>query len=517
MTGTEKRLDVWIDGEGVRRSVEVVCTLSGLRVGPRVHLPYDSLFWTSRRAGLLMVFGRERTLALKGDREELDTVGRLLEGEIAEASSAARLPDDLTGEGVLWTAGAAVRGRIGGREVGGLRVVVLTRSGLHLVGSQGRHRVAWPPDDVSAIPPEEGRGGLGGLRIGVGEDTASVLYLFPEEVRAALRAAGSVGEADEPSEEVVGDRGGPDGDAGNSASRRRTLSGGRVAPRSEEGGRGRAGEAGADRSREGGSLEMFARGEVAPPVRADLPVLQAAAGALPVAAETAAERLVDAGAERTGLDAAFLETHVLELGEIALGPLLLRKSAASSARTLKRAVEAMDPAELQEDTRVAVGNAAARSMEVYRKELTRMLEAKRALAGYEEDEGLDELGETLRVRMQAPFEKTSPLFRDLEEARRKLLRRLEELEAGPPDAEEAGVRDALEVWKRALGKVDRGFESAWHGAVGELVEAWEERFLPRLDEVAAMPRRRVPEWVQLVLLALGTLLVVAALVMLFVW
>lgn len=512
MTGTEKRLDVWIDGEGVRRGVEVVCTLSGLRVGRRIHLPYDSLFWTSRRAGLLMVFGRERTVALKGEREELDTVARLLEAEIAEASAGARLPDELTGEGVLWTAGAAVHGRIGGREVGGLRVLVLTRSGLHLVGSQGRHRLAWPPDEATAVPPEEGRSGLGGLRVREGADTVQVLYLFPEEIRAALKTAGSGEEAGGGSGEDDGRSESADGDGETSTeseSGRTTLSGGRVAPRSAGGG---GGEPGND-----GSLEMFARGEVAPPVRAELPVLQAAAGALPVAAETAAERLVDAGAGRTGLDADFLETHVLELGEIALGPLLLRKSAASSARTLERAVEAMDPAELQEDTRAAVANAAGRSMEVYRKKLTRTLESKRALAGYEDEEGLDELGDTLRVRMQAPFEKMSPLFRDLEEARRRLLRRLQELEAGPPDAEEAEVREALDVWKRALGKVDRGFESAWHGAVGELVEAWEERFLPRLEEVAAMPRRRVPEWVQLVLLAVATLLVVAALVMLFVW
>lgn len=506
MTGTSVRLDVWVDGEGILRDVEVVCTLSGLRVGPRIHLPYDSLFWTSRRAGLLMVFGRDRVLALQGERGELDAIGRVLEAEIAEAASGARLPDDLTGEGVRWTAGAALHGRIGGREVGGLRVAVLTRSGLHLVGSGGRHRVDWPPDEVVAVPPEEGRGGLGGLRIRSGGDTIEVLYLFAEEVQAALRKAGAADEDPEPPDRSAS----PDGAAsaaepeGGRRPGRRTLSGGKVAPRSA-----------ADEAE--GSLEMFARGEVAPPVRADLPVLQAAAGALPVAAETATERLVAAGAERSGLEAALLETHLMELGEVALGPLLLRKSAASSARDLTRAVEAMDPSELQEDTRAAVANAAGRAVELYRTKLEQLLESKRALSGYEDEEGLDASAETLRVRMQAPFEKLSPLFRDLEEARRVLLRRLEELEAGPPDGEEAGVRKALEVWKGALGKVDRGFESAWHGAVGELVEAWEEVFLPRLEEVAAMPPRRIPEWLQLTLIALGTLLVVAALVMLFMW
>jgi hypothetical protein len=195
VTDTGTRLDVWVDGEGVRRDVEVVCTLSGLRVGPRLHLPYDSLFWTSRRAGLLMVFGRDRVVALQGERGELDAVARVLEAEIAEAASGARLPDDLTGEGVRWTAGAALKGHIGGRDVGGLRVAVLTRSGLHLVGSEGRHRVDWPPDEVVAVPPEEGRGGLGGLRIRSGGDTIEILYLFAEEIRAALRKAG-VGDED---------------------------------------------------------------------------------------------------------------------------------------------------------------------------------------------------------------------------------------------------------------------------------------------------------------------------------
>lgn len=510
MTDTGVRLDVWVDGEGIRRDVEVVCTLSGLRLGPTIHLPYDSLFWTSRRAGLLMVFGRDRVVALQGERGELDEVARVLEAEIAEAASGARLPDDLTGEGVRWTAGAALHGRIDGRDVGGLRVAVLTRSGLHLVGSGGRHRVDWPPDEVVAVPPEEGRGGLGGLRIRSGDDTIEVLYLFAEEIRAALRKAGAAEEAPDPPGGGASGEGAPTAtgsgaDAeGDRKPGRRTLGGGKVAPRS-----------GADET--GGSLEMFARGEVAPPVRADLPVLQAAAGALPVAAETATERLVDAGVERSGLEAAFLETHLMELGEVALGPLLLRKSAASSARDLTRAVEAMDPSELQEDTRAAVANAAGRAVELYRTRLERLLESKRALSGYEDEEGLDASAETLRVRMQAPFEKLSPLFRDLEETRRELLRRLEELETGPPDGEEAGVRKALEAWKRALEKVDRGFESAWHGAVGELVEAWEEVFLPRLEEVAAMPPRRVPEWMQLTLIALATLLVVAALVMLFMW
>ena len=271
---------------------------------------------------------------------------------------------------------------------------------------------------------------------------------------------------------------------------------------------------------EGDSLELFARGEVAHPVRPELPALRLSVDAIQGTAEQVAREVPRPPARAAGLPLHFIETHVVELGEIALGPLLLRKSAAATARSLRKAVEAMDAGELREDARAAVSNAAHRLVEAYRNELSRLAEEKRAAARVEEEHALDvEEREEVRLRMQAPVDRMVPLLRELEEAQAELLERLRTLESGPPGAreEEVGVVEAREAWSRTLVRVDRGFREAWEEMAEEIADLWSSRLLPSLAEVAELRRRRLPEWATVVGLAALTLLAAALAMILWIW
>lgn len=513
-------LDAWIEGEGVRRKQPVRVDGDGLRVGD-VLLPHDSIYWTSRRSGLLMVFGEEHTAAAQGPRQRLDALARTLEREAARIGRRHRLPEEVAREVVVCTAGVAAVGSVGGREIRGLRLAAFTRSGLHLVSRGDCSVLAWPADEFRPFSVERKGRVQEALHIRSSEDHVRLLYLFPEERRTARRLAGFADGEPAPARRRPA-RPRPSGgteeaeptgvEAAEPPGVEAVESAGVEAGRPE-------GPA-PDREEPARSLELFARGEVAHPVRAELPQLHQAAAALAEASETAARQLTGDESRRADLGLPFFETHLLELGEISLGPLLLRKSAASTADSLRRAVEAMDAGELQTDTRAAVENAAERLVDVYHRELTRWVNRKRAPARVEDEHGLTvEERRALRERLLSSVEELAPRFRELEERQSELLRRLVELEEAPPEAEaeEAEMEKALARWQRSLRRVDAAFEAGWHGLVGEIVDAWQDRFVPSLAEVAGMRRRRLPEWLRLVLLALATLLAAAGVAIVLAW
>jgi len=457
------RLDLWSRAGGTRRGVEVGIGESELVLGD-LRVPYRDIFWTSRRAGLFMVFSSGLTVALQGAGRALDDVARAVESSVGRADQRRRLPPDLTGEGVVCTAGTAAVGRIAEAEVRGLWLAVVTRRGLHLLSAAEHHAIPWPAEEATELG-EEATGGRGpAVEVRRGGDRVRLLYLFAEEVQATIRSARGMPES------------------------------------------------------RGPELEMFARREVAPPVAAEMPVLRLTVDALQRLAEEAAARVPARTMDRAGLGRSFFETHYLELGEIALGPLLLRKSAASGARTLRRAVDAMDAGELQEDTRAAVTNAAARLAEAYDRALTPQLEGKRVPSRQRSRFRIsEEAREEIRLGLLGPFERLVPLLQQLEERQRELSERLETLEAGPPEGGDEGLDTAISDWKRMLRRVDAAYEEAWREALGEIGEVWGKRLLPSLAEVGAMPRRRIPEWLQLVLIAGLALLVAAVITILFVY
>lgn len=455
-TGEEYRLDVHATATGVERRVPVRVGDGGLRVGDRELQP-DDLFWTARRAGLLMLFGRRETLALRGDREVLDRLARELERWRDSTRARRELLGRVPEQAVLFTAATAAAGRVDGEAVRGLHVAVCTRRGLYLMTGSREVCFRWPAEDSGVLDREERHA----VRLQKGGDHLTLHYLYPGERRELLEAASS-------------SPAGPDG-----------------------------------------ALELFTQQEVAHPPPAEIPELSVAAGSLQPEAEEASEEVPEALRREAGLGPHFFETHFLELGEVALGPLLLRKSAAAGAKGLGRALEALDARELQQDTRAAVTRSVNRLTTVYADELERLRSARRAPRRLREELGLSvDERDGLSARVHAPFDKLAPRFRELEEVQERLSTRLRELAEGPPRREDGGLPEVAERWRSALHQLDRGYQRAWREALEEVRETWTSMLLPRLARLGSTPRRRIPEWAQLVLIGAGTLAVVATLALL---
>lgn len=450
------RLDLFVQGAGVRRGATVEVGDGRLACG-EIDLPFHNLFWMGRRAGLLLLFARNVSLALKGDARQLDAVAR----SIVEATDATewrrQLFRALGQEVVLFTAECAVAGQVAGEPVKGLCVAAFTRRGAHLFSGERQWSVGWPVEEAERRQGREGAGES--LHLRRGDTAVTLLYLHPEEIAQVRKVA-----ITEPEDE------------------------------------------------EAAALELFSRGQVAPPPPPRLPEFSLAAGSLQAIAEEAAATIPEEERERAGLPNYFFETHFLELGEIALGPLLLRKSAAASARSLERAVQALSAPEMQRDTRAAVATAADRLAAVYDNELERLLSERRVPLRLERELTLSqtELDE-LTTRMLIPFDRLAELFGRLAEQETGLLERLAALEEGPPGTADEGLEGAADRWRETLEQLDRGYEGAWRKLVGAIREAWSELLLPRLARVGVLEARRLPEWAQLAIIAVVTVLIIAAL------
>lgn len=458
------KTDVFIEGSGVRRSARL--TVAGVALlCDELMVPYGEVFWLSRRKGMLLLFAGRATLAIKGTAEELDGLYHQLTARIDLTELRRRIVRQLGHEVVLFTAGCAASGEIEGEKVGGLYVAAATRRALYLMSRDRQLEVSWPARAASRRPAKKADSGERDddyLVIGKADTSLTVRYLFPEELGAVLYAA-----SHEPPE-------------------------------------------GAEHR----SLELFSRGEVSPPPQAELPPFSLAAGSLQEVAERAAANVPGELQARVGMRDYFFETHFQELGEIALGPLLLRKSAAGGAYSLEKAIDAMNSGGLQEDTRAAVATAADRLAEVYEEELDRVAASRGLdLSADPRDLALGEAGRAfLLERMQGPFDRLWERFADLAGQESELRERIAELDAGHPDQDDSEVHGAAEQWRAAMIRLDRGYEGAWREMVEEIERAWSTDLLVRLEKVGQMERRRIPEWLQLTALAVVTLLLAAVLV-----
>lgn len=463
MPSDSLRLDVFVDNAGVQRDARLTLAPAALLCN-QIAIPYAEMFWLSRRAGMLLVFSSRASLAVKGASVEIDRVYQGLTQRLDLTELRRRIVRQLGHEVVLFTAGCAVSGTADGRQVGGLFVAVATRRALYLLGRSGQLSLEWPARAARRRPArsaERGDRESDYLVLSRGETSLTLRYLFPEELGAVLFAASQKPE--------------------------------------EQGG--------------GRPLELFSRKEVVPPTPAELPEFSLAAGSLQEVAERAAANVPGELIARAVLPPYFFEAHFLELGETALGPLLLRKSAASAAGSLRRAVEAMNAGGLRADTRAAVANATERMLSVYDGEVERLLSPSSVPPRQEREYRIPSTErEALAVRMQAPFDRLWRRFEDLQAQEADLLRRLEVLDEGPPDEDDAEVLEAAEEWRATMRRLDGGYEGAWRELVEEIEKTWSTELLPRLARTTTTERRRLPEWVQLLGLGLITLLAVAALV-----
>lgn len=456
------RTDVLVQGVGVKRGARV--TVAGVALlCDELMVPYGDIFWMSRRRGMLLLFAGRSTLAIKAGPQQLDHLYNLLSERVDLTELRRRIVRQLGHEVVLFTAGCAVSGTLEGERIGGLFVAAVTRRAMYLLSGTRQHTVAWPARAASRRPARTSDSGNRDddyLVLGKSDTSLTVRYLFAEELGAVLYAA-----SQEPSEDP-GDR----------------------------------------------TLELFNRGEVSPPPQADLPPFSLAAGSLQEVAERAAANVPGELRSRAGMPEYFFETHFQELGEIALGPLLLRKSAAAGAHSLERAIGAMDSGGLQEDTRAAVATAADRLAAVYAEELARVADERGVSLKSDGELALGPAGHAfLLERMQGPFDRLWERFADLALQETELRRRIAELEEGPPDRDDSEVHDAADEWRAAMNRLDAGYEAAWREMVEEIEQAWSTDLLHRLERVGRLATRRVPEWLQLAVLGIVTLLLAALL------
>lgn len=456
-------LDVFVQGAGVQRDVDVEPRPGGLRVGDRT-VPWRDVLWVSRRSGMILVFTSHANLAIQATGKALSDVERWLQAGVDQTESRRRLVRQLGHEVILFQAGCAVDGRLGGSRLRGLFLVAATRRALYLLSGGGQYTIDWPVDRVKRQLARPGEIGGDALMLARGDDEVLLHYLFPEEIVALATAC----------------RRTPPALAGASP-----------------------------------TLELFTRKEVSPPPPAELPQFSMAAGALHEVAGRAAANVPGELRGRAELGHGFFEAHFLELGEIALGPLILRKSAASTAGSLRKAAEAMDAAGLRDDTRAAVAAAADRMLETYEQE-ARRLAAARGLKRVPEAAASAELREELGRRMQAPFARLWARFEGLEEQGAGLVELLDAYEKGPPGDEDTRVEEAAAGWRSTLGRLDAGYVGAWRELVEEIERTWSTELLPQLVEISTRRREGLPEWARLAGLGFVTLLVVVALVFLIV-
>jgi hypothetical protein len=463
-------VDAFLEGDRLRRGVQLQVEDDRLSYD-EVGLSLDEVFWVSRRAGLLLVFARGYVAAFRASDDRLDDLSRAIDARLDVDALRAAVLEPLAWESVVCSAGVAISGRVeegpaeigaaAGRSLKGLFVAVFTRQALHLFSREQAFRVPWPV--VVRETAGEPRQARPALELERGDTALRILYLRSEEISAILEIAET--EPPEPAER-------------------------------EE------------------AIEMFARREVAGPTPARLPEFTTSAKTIRQQAEKEAARLPSDLPMRIGLPADFFADHFQELGETALGPLLFRKSAASRARSLAKAVEAMDASALQDDARAASLNSLGRLTERYDRELSRLLQGKRRAQKLGAELAVSEaLRESLQRRFLAPVHNLTPQFQRLEHAQAELRLRLERLEEGPPEAEESELDEAAEEWHGALVLVDLDFATAWQELLPEIGVAWSESLLPGLAEAAAAPPQRVPEWVKLLVIGLITTLIVATVVL----
>lgn len=463
---TEERefiFDILVAGQPARRRVPVVCAPSHLRFdGERLDL--NSVFWVSRRAGLVLLFARRRTLALFGHGGDLHELAQAVERG-TDSDSRRSILQPLAAEVVVCAAGTAVSGHIADEPVNGLYLAVFTRQGLHLFAEERRHTVRWPVERArkSTVPVPGGGSDRPGLLL-AGEDTSlAIRYLFSEEIQAVTRVA-------------------------------------RTTPASVEA---------------ASALEMFGKGEVERPLPARLPEFSEAARALERACGAAVDRVrIDASlGER--FDREYFRAHLQSLGEIALGPLMLRRSAAQKADSLGSALEAMDAEQMRQDAMASFRAVAEELGRVYGSEVRTLTRAKRLDREHGERAYAQLGGSALWEKMSKHMEALDPAF-DAVLARQQLLwQRLHARDLAPPETEDAGVEEAIAAWNTEVAKLDAAYGAAGRDMLVEIAVWWSNRLIPALRGLAALRGRRLSERARLAILAVVTFFVVAALAWVF--
>ncbi len=463
------RFDVHPAGEPMRAQVSVVCTPAGIHFEDR-QIPLASVFWVSRRAGLILVFARRHTVAFFGGSGDLEDFARSVERGSDVAGRRALLRP-LAADVVVCTAGTEIAGRFGDAPLEGLYLAVFTRRGLHLFAEEHEYTLRWPTEHAAETASEavaetaaetaaDAHGdGRPVLELAKGDASFEIRYLFPEEIRAVLEVAGTVPAP-------------PDADD---------------------------------------ALEMFDKGEVARPLRPRLPDFSVGADTLQQVCEAAVDRVRIDPSIGESFDRRYFERHFRTLGEIALGPLMLRRSAALEADSVAGTVQAMDAEQMRQDATAAFRGAAEELARVYTAEVQAVVRAKR-LDREKGEKALAVAAEpALWEAMSEHIDALNPAFDAAHARQQLLLQLLHARDLAPPEAEEASVEEAIRAWMDEVTKLDRAYVSAAAAALLEIGALWSDRMIPGLRALAALRARRLSKRGRWAILAIVAFFVVAAL------
>ena len=210
-------------------------------------------------------------------------------------------------------------------------------------------------------------------------------------------------------------------------------------------------------------------------------------------------------------DRGYFQRHFQALGEIALGPLMLRRSAALKAGSLMSAVEAMDAEQMRQDAIAAFRGVAEELARVYGNEVRHLVRAKRLDREHGERAFAQMDGPSLWEAMSKRIETLDPAF-DAVLARQQLLwQRLHARDLAPPETEEAGVEEAIVAWNEEVTRLDAAYGAAGGAVLMEIAARWSDRLIPALRGLTALRGRRLSDGARLTILAIVTFFVVAAL------
>ncbi len=540
----EAEFDVVIEGSGSERGARVVAASDGLYVNQH-EVPYQTLLGVALRGSILLVFGTQMAMALRGTKDDLATLAAELRRHADLDHLTAVDREELEGERVVFSTPVAASGEVDGQRMKGMALAVVTDSALHVLERAGQHiRLSW--DTIENVELTEARfGRLMRLRAGtialellylteaqiqtirglVGRHSAGALAsgspTAPPPTRPADReapaeqaareppGAGEVPGAEKPpAEEVPTPRdaarpsgpppGPPEGPAPTL-----DMPESEDRPRPDTAARASAGPGHESASGASGQAEG-AVAQVDPARHFTVPEFERSLGSAGAGADRPLAAVIDKLQMSPALPVGFLEDHLQELRTLYEGVLLRRKREAGVADDLFGAAAALGGERMWEDLTECVGvmvDAIVRAFERQARRLAanRRMPWRKARKKYMPSErevtGLE----------QRLMRGISPL----ESAMGRVSVAASELSAARTDGE-VGVEAAYERWLETLAELDETYAEGWNRLGREIAGVWQDALLPRLTRLAGERRRLLPTSVRVALYFLLAVALAAA-------
>lgn len=480
----EGNFDVVIEGAGTERGAKVLTAPEGLYVNHH-EVPYTTLLGVALRGSILLVVGTQIAMAIRGAKEGLAALAAELRGHADLNHLTVQDRDLLEGERVVFATPVAVSGLADMERIKGMPLAVVTDAALHIFERGGRQfRFAW--QFFNKVDVAEAQFGKV-LRVAAGTTQLEFLYLTDAQIQTirgmAARHSGAllgVGESSATATRPPTARPPPP-----LATRQPTAA---APPPKAQAGAGQPAAAPAPApppplapiSRAAG-IEDLDRHFVVPEFELSL-------GAI----GSGADRPLGARVERLQLSpvlpVGFLEEHLRELRTVYEGSLVKRKREAAAAADLSASATALDGNELLEDVRDSVAVIADATIRAFERQ-ARRIAANR------------------RIPWRKARKKYMPSRREMGGIQRRLSRGIVDLEkmAGDVSGSATAVRAAVggpdlkaayEGWHTSLRELDQAYAMGWTGVSREVIQVWQDAFLPKLTRLGGERRRLLPRSVR---------------------